>query len=256
MKKVDIPPATSAVRRLRDIVAKAVSVSPRDISIRKGWAIVLEVEDDIWSICDALVRVHALYEEAVDDIKNYAGVFYDTSAQLLNNVKTALSIANFDAQWASAIQNIDNATLLSLNYMVIEVERNHFNEAPLPMDEVKTLLDAVHKLIDEVNAATDLPADLRAFLIDELMQMQMALLYYKVHGAKGLKQALIHFVGNMAVSGEEFRTRFMNESDKNSTVSKFWGVVSKLSDLCTLAQVAVAGAIPLLDAAKKYTELH
>ena len=111
----------------------------------------------------------------------------------LERLETAFSSNSLVHQWANFSQYLDPTTMKSLQFCA-DILSRRMGEKLVSDEELETLRKDVDELF-ELIVDSDLDLLLKNFLLERLEQIRHALLYYRLNGSKGLKDALEKIVG-------------------------------------------------------------
>lgn len=130
---------------------------------------------------------------------------------------------------------------------------NFATENKIGQGEIDILLKDVHELLLEI-ATAELPARLREFIIEQLQEIERALVYYQISGVKGLKKAIERIIGATVNNQELIKHESKSDSEESqkqteSFFARLGTIANKIAILVTLAQGGqeyLLPAIPLL----------
>lgn len=224
---------------------------PQDSPVVHGWAQILGISNNnVESVLPEMTGVFTLYQEVTQTTEKLKTQQRAIILRYLPRIGQALYQLHWGNPWNHVRQYLDEATMVALESAAHAFEEEGFAEVELEEDSISSLLRETEELISQVMNSNELSSDLKAFLIDQLEQIRLALLRYKLYGARGLRKALVQITGAYFCSGLDFRKHIRRESKQNEVVGRFWSIAARFSDLVTLATAAAPIAPPLLEAAK------
>lgn len=146
------------------------------------------------------------------------------------------------SKWDTNKKKIDLADVRSLLYLSKEFEKESKRNAQLiDQDEIKDLVAEVDALYDTVKAS-DIPEDVKSFILEQLAVIRHAIRVYPHQGYETLRRALHQNVGAMLLFKERLNEVSDNypEVDRMKVVmSRFFNIVSKAADIITIAQPVI-----------------
>ena len=144
------------------------------------------------------------------DLQDLAAEVKSAVIGLTGTVNTDLALRHFNEVEATLDQWIGIAQLNMQQFMaplqgtgLYSVEvcadalKRHASEPALDADAIGTLLEKVHELQREVGEADDLDGATKAWITHRLVDIERALLAYKVTGTRGLERATDELLGGM-----------------------------------------------------------
>jgi len=225
---MNVNPAES----LLGLAARAENVH-HNIPLWQGWCEVLEVtHQDMPTLMSRMQRVTALPEECRAALYQIPNARPQRYIGVLGTIEAAINQMNMSDQFANVRQVLVDVA----NREALEQMRTIIAPLVSPPDlaELSELAGQVQSLIEEFRAARDLPADLRAYVLDQLDQIQQALIEVDLFGAATLREAVERAVGGTLIQAAEHP-----EVQKDGRFKKF---VSMLNASLLVVNIA-AGAL-------------
>jgi hypothetical protein len=174
--------------RLLELINKMRSI-PGNIPVREGLAKIFEVDKtDLPRILLGLKDIIELATDAREAVLGLDGHEQSLYLRPIDKVLSALSIMRFDIEWSQIIALFDETTLYGMS-ICSDVLSRYSVEKPIDEKKIKAMLDDI-ALIHEDIVKSDLPENLKIFLLEQLEKIRNALIRYRIFGSKYLKTAL------------------------------------------------------------------
>jgi len=193
----DYNPAT----RLHTVLTQANAQRDKGAVAAQIWGEILDID---WPAEKSLML------RAGADLQDLAAEVRSTIVGLTGTVNTDLALRHFNEvdttldQWiAVTTLNMQQfmAPLLGTGLYSLEVcadaLKRHASEPALGADAIGSLLEKVHELQREVGEADDLDGAAKVWITHRLVDIERALLSYKVTGTRGLERATDELLGGM-----------------------------------------------------------
>jgi len=185
--------------RLIVLLEKARSI-PGNVQIRQGWAGLFDVAPDdlpgiLLGISDLIQLTHET-RRAIEALEGHDHALY---LRPIDKILSILTIGRFDIEWAQVTNQLDETTLYGLS-VCNDVLAKYSQEKPIAQENIETLLKDVDDLRQEV-LGSELPDDLKVFMVEQLEKLRTALLRYRLFGTKSLKSALESITGAVILQG-------------------------------------------------------
>ena len=229
--------------RLYDILESARRQNPKEPT-RKAWAAVFHVEpSDTGSLLQMLADLIGLVGETKSSIQRLDGVDHDLHLKPFTKIEKLLSSINLDASWEGWRNQIDDTTLLGLQFSADQLSRiSGFTQIPSEeLDEIRTSVDELFNAVVDSN----LPSELKSLLVRNLESIRLALAAYLVRGIDGIREEVERSFGSILLYQQEIRQA---KPEEREVCTKFFKLVGRLSQLVSLAYASKELAAPAIRA--------
>lgn len=201
-------------------------------------------QDNKYELLQSLADFISLVELARDEIRKLEEVNSDLYIQPFNQIQKALVEINLIGNWASFKKNLDPKTMTALEFCA-DILRQNWTETIVDPKAIESLLKEIQDLISEVNTV-DIKIELKAVILDNLLEIQHAILSYNFFGAKGLDEAYKGALGSVLVEYDSIKSISEGNEEGNRFIKKFFSGLDKLNMLVSTAKAMKAIASPLI----------
>jgi len=144
--------------------------------------------------------------------------------------------------WESTKKKLDPADVRSLLYLSHEFDKESKRNAQLlDQEEMTDLVTEVDALYEAVQAS-DMPEDVKTFILEQLAVIKHAIRVYPYEGYDSLRQALQQNIGAMLL----FKERLDEVSDDYAEVGRLKVVMRHLSNVVSKAADVISIAQPVI----------
>lgn len=215
--------------RLLAFIQKARGI-PGNISTRDGWARLFDLNNnDLPGILLGITDLIQLTNETRQAIQALDGLDHALYLRPVDKVLTIFTIMRFDVEWAQIIGQFDETTLYGLS-ICNDLLSKYSQEKPIAEETLKSMLDDIEALHEDV-LNSDLPEELKSFLLEQLEKLRSALLHYRIFGSKRLRSALESITGAIFLKGYEIVPFW-----ETPIMKRVMGLLSQIAIMVTLAQ--------------------
>ncbi len=201
-------------RRMHDAWGEALKVDPNEIS----------------KLIERVSFVSKLVDETEFRIKSLEDLNHELYLRWVPLVRKIFISLNLDTNLTSINQTLSPEALAGLEFCD-DVLSQRCPEKMVDPEKLTELTNEVQQLMDDV-LKSDLPDDLREFILDKLDLLLRALEMYQFTGIKPLSDALDGVIGSTLRSGKEWNV----ESINTVSVQNFWGLLGKISIIINFAE--------------------
>lgn len=224
--------ANNPAGRLYLLLADARTKPPNTV-VRQVWADVFGVSPDSpIDILQSMAQLINLILEAKDAVTQLDDINHDIYLRPLNKIGDAFSKINLETQWDNFRNNIDDATMTSLEFCSDTLSRR-VNEEIITDEDLSDILAVAGSLLEVVLDA-DIDSTLKAILVENIEAIRSATLGYRVSGAKGLRRAVEVSLGSMMWYRDLFE-RELSDSKKKKTILDYLSLVDKIKTIVDTA---------------------
>jgi hypothetical protein len=216
---------------------------PRQESQRKGWSIVLNVnQDDDVKILDGIadmIKLIARTKKAIDSLDDR----YDKDLYLdpINKVLIRVRVVNLDAPWSFLTDSFDDSVIQGLKFCADMLKMN-LTQKSLDTDQVAEWIEEIDTLLTDI-IDSEVPQELKSFFVEHLDKLRRALLYYRLFGIERVRSQLEESIGAGFLRSPEIRVWH-----SSGLIRKIMALVTNMANAITVAQgiKALAGAFNLM----------
>lgn len=202
----------------------------RNVNAFKVWAELLEADEKKpWLVLRSLAGVMELPAIIREQIRGVPEIDQSLYLKWVPKVELAFASQRLNGHFHDFIQHIDDATLHGLEFCAECLSRK-CPERRANESQLKEIAKDVAELIEEV-LASDLPEDLRKFLLEHLNDLNRALQEYRLFGFKPLERAY-----GAIISGGLVAPEIIEKAKSKPHGQKFWAVFKKLSVVLMVAK--------------------
>ena len=193
-------------------------------TMRDIWSEALEVpSDDNASLSKAVIEVYSLSQEVKKLIKLREGDGCDIYLASFEKIEAIVLPINLNAQWHNYKKYLNSEVLTRLQFCAHYLSR-FYKEESISNDEISDIKEKVEELYELIEKST-LSEEIKLILLEEMVRIKTAISYYKIKGAKGIKESLQATVGAIFANQDSLKS----ESDNNSEVlNRIGDLIDKL----------------------------
>lgn len=176
-----------------------------------------------------LLKLLKRAREAIEQIPNIVPELYLRPFEHLEQILTINSLVQ-SAQ--SFKQRLTPDIMIALQFCAHRLSEV-FKEQELSEEDLRLLREKVEALIEEI-LSLDLPREFQTFLVNQLDIMRRAIIYYRIHGTTGLKEALQSIIGAAIFWKPVSPTEFETEEKRRrweKVSEKFISVIGEIAKL-------------------------
>ena len=192
--------------RLHDLLKRAKAL-PDNSPTLDAWGKLLFEKGDNKTTSAVLARIGMVIQLPAETLKALEGVpGIDAALHLgwVSVVENAFCRMRLDATINHLTHNVDDATLVKL-HAADHALSQYSPEPSLTPDHLTRLNTKIDDLREEIETGDGLPHEVRTFLLEQLLGIQVAVDTYRIRGARGLRDAVNRALG--ALTTEEQATR-------------------------------------------------
>lgn len=163
---------------------------------------------------DKYLDIYRLSNLAKEDILSIDGINHEKYLTPINDIVLALTRINMNIPngFQSFVNTIDEKTMIRLEYSC-EILSEKIGEEPIDQETIDLVLSEIEELIKLVDDS-DLDRELKALLINSLMNIKISILNYNLWGLKGIKKQLESSAGAIILNGN------LLNNEKGFSISK------------------------------------
>lgn len=198
---------------------------------REVWSRVFPESSRLADTTRLTAAVIDLSDQVAADIRQLPGEPHDKLLEWKPNVDRLLlcSLQNGDSSWGNHSSLLDDKTIYSLDLCATKLSAAA-PERVLEADELKTFHDRIRELLREV-IDSSLEADIKAFIVDQLHEIDRALQLYRVRGIRVVTKALEAVAGQALANGH-----LANRAASTPAGRSAWEVIRDLTAVSTLTE--------------------
>lgn len=236
--------------RLYSILHSVIEKGGTDDKINDVLAEVFGIQpDNRLELFNIYVELLQLVRTSKSAVENLHGVDNDLYIRPFERLERGFSILSLNNKWLQLREYLDDSTLTALMFCS-DTLSNRIGEKSISNKEIAKLQKEVEALLDTM-VTIKLDDSLRTFLIDRLEHIRKAILYYRIKGADGLKEALENTIGSMYLfrTEKEEENHEKDDSAMNKVKKTFIQIIEHLSKLVSFAKDTkelLGGDMPLL----------
>ncbi|QGX40927.1 hypothetical protein [Permianibacter aggregans] len=229
--------------RLHDILSAARQHPPKEPA-RKVWASIFDITpEDTGTLLKMLADLIDLVHETKAAIQKLDDVDQNLHLKPFKRIESALSTFNLDASWEHWKNQIDDSTLLGLQFSADKLSRLS-GTTSIPNDELANLRSQLDALIGFV-AESSLVPEIKIFMLRHLERLRHALLAYRVRGLDGLQEGLETIVGSFMLNSEAVKSSATTEEEKEA-MKKIFNLIDQFNKVVSFARNAKELASPAI----------
>lgn len=188
-----------------------------------------------------LYYTQKLLDETILLVEQYERLNNAKNQKALHNIQQAFSSLDFNYTVYHFKISISEATLVALSYIADSID-DHFNFSNLNIDSntVSELQNEIEELIKNISES-NLPAEAKALLINNLSSIKLSLYQYTLFGEQELQKALEKTIGSIFVNNST-----LTEISDDQNVSRFFGIIDKLNSVLELGNSVTDTVLPFV----------
>jgi hypothetical protein len=179
-------------------------------------------EKDTARLLQIYLELILAVKESKQDIENLSDIDRELYAEPFRQLENGFSANSLAHPWNNFVPYLDVATMKSLQFCADTLSRK-IGEKSVSEEKIKEFQKEVDELFEQV-MNSDIDEFLKTFLLERLEQIRHAILYYRLNGAKGLKDALEKIAGAIFIFQVSTKDKAFNEKAK-TMLSKFGNLV-------------------------------
>lgn len=225
-----MPKTNNPVGRLYEILValqkKATNQNDRlEIIIRKAF----QLEDtDQSQLLEIYLELLNLTKESEKEINRLPEASHELHLRAIRKIENAFITQSLHSNWASFGAYLDPATMTGLEHTADNL--SYLGEQTVAADDLENLQKEVNELLELVTN-TEMNEKLKVFLSEHLEKIQQAVRYYRIKGARGLKDALERIMGAVII----YATENPNQESPQNVKSKLSTVMELLVRIVAFA---------------------
>lgn len=152
-------------------------------------------------LLDKYFDLYRLTKLAKEDILSIDGINHEKYLTPINDIVLALPTIklNYPDGFQSFANTIDEKTMIRLEYSC-EILSEKIGEETIDQETIELISSEIEELIKFVDDS-DLDIELKALLINSLMNIKISILNYNLWGLKGIKKELESSAGTIILNG-------------------------------------------------------
>lgn len=164
----------------------------------------------------------------------------------LNRVEGLFKSLDLNAQWASYSGNLDDTTMLALEFGIYAMSQFHPAASSEKSGQINGFVQKLNKLLEEC-LVSEISPELKKVFVRHLEAIRAAILNFLVEGSAELEAAIDGAVGAMLRHGDSIKAE---SGSGKAFIGDFFDVLGKVNDLVsgyqTATQIASSAALTLL----------
>jgi alkyl hydroperoxide reductase subunit AhpC len=169
-----------------------------------------------------------LTKECKTEIRKLPETSHELHLRAIKVIEHAFIANSLHSHWASFGKKLVAATMTGLDHTADNL--SYLGEQNVSTNDLEDLQREVSELL-ELITKTEMNEKLRVFLVEHLEKIQQAVLYYRIKGARGLKDALERIIGAVYI----YATENPNQKTPDSVKSKLSTVMGLLVKIVAFA---------------------
>lgn len=230
-------PTNNPAGRLYEILAKAIKIGKKlpyskTREERKASLVLaeaLEIENtDSREIFDGVSQLFRLIDDTELAIKKIKNVDTELYLSPIFEIKEAFGTIylNLTEDWSAIAMGIDRGTLEKLKFCADMLSRQQ-GEIALNTEELTELYTDIKTLLERVLDAK-IDEDIKSFLLNQLRDIEQAIINYKFKGSEGLIQVV------QATLGATLMNENVRNEGKNPLVTNFFTIITRIASLLSI----------------------
>jgi hypothetical protein len=204
--------ATNQNDRLDAIISKVFKIEANDSS----------------QLLEIYLELLNLTKDSGKEIRRLPEASHELHLRAIRVIERAFITQSLHSSWASFSKHLGASTMTGLEHTADNL--SYLGEKTVPTEDLENLQREVGELLELVTK-TEMNEKLKAFLVEHLEKIHQALLYYRIKGARGLKDALERIMGAVII----FRTENPHQKAPDNVQSKFGSVMGLLVKIVAFA---------------------
>jgi hypothetical protein len=188
--------------------------------------------NDIAQLLELYTELIKLVKEAKQDVEKLSNIDKELYLEPFVRLENGLSRISLLHSWNSLEEYLDVSTMKSLQFCA-DTLTHKVSKKVVSEDDLRNLQEQINELLEQV-MNFDIDESLKTFLLDRLEQIRHAILYYRLNGAKGLKDAYEKIAGAAYIFGVASKEKNFDENAK-MLLSKFVHIAIQLAGIVEFA---------------------
>lgn len=210
----------------------------KNTAIQHAWAEIFGVDkDDL----DQIIILNAEIVKLTEETKNLIlkqDVNHDLYLKPFIKIQRVFALS-LGHQVQNALEFLDEATMVGLEHCAELLSRTAM-ENQIEESVLNDLLNEIARLEKSILEST-ISVELKALLLDSLLEIKKAILYYRIHGAKGIEKAVKNTFGSVNYYRINNLTTIINNEIDKKTLLDYVGFIADIISI-----VSAGMNIPLL----------
>jgi hypothetical protein len=195
-----------------------------------------------YEITSRLIQIRKMIDEIEEGLRSIEGINLDLFLRPFSRIRHAIRIGGLHASnYETSLRQITEGDMTVLAFCAEELSKWQ-SEKTIEEAQIKDLTEDIQALYEQVHAS-ELNAEIKNLILDQLEIIRRAIHEYRIRGVKRLNEALTTVVGAYILN----KDLIDEESDKEE-VSKFKDTLSKFTSTVAFASHTTR----LLEAATTY----
>lgn len=196
---------------------------PGDLTARDVLSDVLGASTDaqFFQRYAGLIELFAAVREGLAEVEDLDESLYGDH---LANVERGFASKGFDAAWHHYIEDVDEATMVSLAYCSRELSRQH-SESVIDSGQRRKLEKELERLASAISTS-ELDPVMKQVVARQLKEVQRAMAEYKLRGSSGVRHAVRATLASFITDGDQFK----QESERGE-VKQYWALLMRINAL-------------------------
>lgn len=191
--------------RLYRLLQQGKQAGNQNRSAREVWGEVFGLDpSDTPGLFRRLSLAAELPDAVAAAVRNLPGEDPNLLLDWVPRAKQVLSHENLAASWNGIIQKIDDGDIRVLRICSQRLS-GRLDQVDLEDDGLTRLREEIQSAVAEAQAATDVPAEVRDFVIQSLQRILLALDEYQFRGMAAFREAVERFLTSAAIQPEVSR---------------------------------------------------
>ena len=176
--------ATNQNERLDAIITKVFKIEASDSS----------------QLLEIYLELLNLTKESEREIRKLPEESHELHLRAIRKIEKAFVKQSLHSSWTSFSQSLDPATMTGLEHTADNL--SYHGEQTVSTEDLENLQREVNELLEMVTE-TEMNEMLKTFLVEHLEKIQQADRYYRIKGARGLRDALERIMGAVLIYAKE-----------------------------------------------------
>lgn len=204
--------ATDQNDRLATIISKVFNVEPNDSS----------------RLLEIYLELLNLTKESKAEIRKLPETSHELHLRAIKVIERTFIANSLHSTWASFGKKLDPSTMTGLEHTADNL--SYLGEQMVPKEDLANLQREVSDLL-ELITKTEMNERLKVFLVEHLEKIHQAVQYYRIKGARGLKDALEGIMGAIII----YRSENLNQKAPENVKTKLSNVMGLLVRIVAFA---------------------
>lgn len=214
---------------------------PETKSCRDAWCELLDVKKSEHAILMGRIgRVMALSTDIVERLENIGGIKVDRYMHWVKPLENAFIKNNLNGPWKEFRGQI-NTHVINYLSMTSDLLSHKCPEPIISESNLDTILNTARGLIDDVRKS-DLPADIKEFMIRHLYKICLAVEEYIIRGSESVSTVIESAFGYGVLHGESVEL-----AKTNPVAKKFWQSMANIALIVSVSTGVQQLAPPIMN---------